>query len=466
VIRDASPVEADPRGLEPTYHWTSDRGVRVASSVADLIEIQRAQGVRPTLDEVALGDTVTFGTPLGRRTLVRGIARLHPGEALTPGGEPRPPVWPRRPPLDPADRSSWIGAYLDALRGTLDDRIDRRDVLGCTLSGGLDSRTLLALLRDRGCAPLAVTFGPPGHPDREVAAAVAEEAGVEHLVSEIPPDGPLPHLDEVARMTAGTGNLALLAGVCSHAEVEGRIDLLVSGASGDALFGPLPPAVPGDPQGLRATLSPLREDRRRALLADAPTVDDRLEEARALPCPAADGDAAKLVHLLRWRQATVIADGVRLRARHTPVVAPFLGAGCRALAMGLPADLREGRTLQRLALERLAPDLAALPRVPAPPARPAFRAARYLRGRADHLARNLWLRGTPDRAALFDIQSALRKRPAWREAVEGLCAAPPPGIEAGGLERLWRRHLHGRDNLGLLFGRLLVIQRFVERYLC
>ena len=465
MIHDAPPVKADPRGIEPAYVWASDRGVRMAASLTELLEFQRAQGVRPTLDEIALGDTVTFGTPLGRRTLVRGVVRLHPGEILEPGGTPSQPVWPRRPALDPADREGWVDAYIDALGRAIDDRVDPRDVLGCTLSGGLDSRTLLALLRDRGHAPRAITFGTPGHPDREVAVAVAKAAGAEHLVTDIPPDGPLPHLDEVARVTGGTGNLALLAGVCSHAEAAGKVDLLVSGASGDALFGPLPAAAPGDPQGLHAALSPLRDDRRRALLTDAPSVDERLEEARALPCPPGGGDGARLVHLLRWRQATVIADGVRLRKRHTPVLAPFLGAHSRALALGLPPDLREGRTLQQLALERLAPDLARLPRVPAAPARRATRAARYLRGRADHLARNLWLRGTPDRNAQFDIHSALRKRPAWRAAAEGLCAAPPPGIDPGGLARLWRRHLRGRDNLGLLFGRLLVLHRFVERYL-
>jgi hypothetical protein len=162
----------------------------------------------------------------------------------------------------------------------------------------------------------------------------------------------------------------------------------------------------------------------------------------------------------------VIADGLRLRQIHTPVIAPFLDPRVQALALALPPELREGRSLQRAALERIAPDLAALPLVPdrrSPPA--MWRATRYLRGRADHLARNLWLRGTPDRGAQFDIHTALRARPAWRAAMHHLCSTPPPGVDGDGLRRLWQRHRRGRDNLGLLFGRLLVLGRFVERWL-
>lgn len=453
--------------------WISDRGARLSSTLPELMTIMRGEGIEPALDAAALADVVTFGTPLGRRTLIGEVVRLHPGEEVVPGQgadspgvEILPPRDPEGPGLASDDREGWIASYLERLREALARRIDGPGTLGCALSGGLDSRTLLALLRALGATPVAVNFGNAGHPDREVATAVAKKAGVDLLTAELPPDGPLPHLDEIAAMTGGTGNLALLAGLPSHTPMAERIDFLVSGASGDALFGPLPPVIPDDPKGLRAALPPLRDDRRRALLPDAPEVEERLEEAAAFPTPASSGDAARLAHLMRWRQATVIADGVRMRTIHTPVVAPFLEPGPRALAAALPAELREGRDLQRTALQRLAPDLASLPLVPGPPpGTPVTRATHYLRGRADHLARNLWLRGTPDRGALFDIQTALRRRPRWREAMERLCASPPPGVDPRGLRRLWRRHLRGRDNLGLLFGRLLVTQRFVERWL-
>jgi len=397
---------------------------------------------------------------------VDGVARLHPGESYVVDDRgvtflPAPPL-PSRSDLDPDDADGWIDAYLSALRRALTPAVDAGGELGCSLSGGLDSRTLLALLCSMGAAPIAVTFGDPDHPDRVAAARVAGAAGVRHLCSDLPRGGPLEHLDEIADGTGGTGNLALLAGVSAHREVAGRVGRLVSGASGDALFGPLPP----DPDGLAAALPALRDDRRRLLLPDAAPVTDRLAEARAIPLAGVRGDGARLAPLLRWRQARVIADGLRLRQRHTPVTAAFLDPAVQALALALPAPLREGRRLQREALARLAPDLAALPLVPAhDPPPPAHRAARYLRGRADHLARNLWLRGTPDRGAQFDVQTALRIHSRWRAAMDHLCAHPPLGVDPDGLRRLWRRHRRGRDNLGLLFGRLLVLGRFVERWL-
>ncbi len=446
--------------------WRGGDTVASGPDLPAILGAMREGGCPPELDRTALADVVTFGTPLGRRTLVRGVLRLHPGEGFSLdegriGVHPSRPL-PAPPLLEPDDREGWIDTYLEALQGAI--AVGGR--VGCALSGGLDSRTLLALLRSMGADPIAITFGRPGHPDLSLAREVATRAGVRHHVHEVPPDGPLPQLDEIAAVTGGTGNLALLAGVTSHREVAGLVDVLVSGASGDALFGPLPALAPDDPDGLHAALPPLRDDRRRRLLPDATPVEERWTEARTPPAPTGERDALRLEHQLRWRQARLIADGLRLRGVHTPAVAPFLDAGPRAIARSLPDTLRQGRILQRLALERVAPDLAALPLVPdpRPPAVPA-RALRYLRGRAAHLARNLWLRGTPDRGALFDVQTALRTRPAWREAMEGLCAAPPSGIDPAGLRRLWRRHRRGRDNLGLLFGRLLVLQRFVERWL-
>jgi asparagine synthetase B (glutamine-hydrolysing) len=461
---------ADPRGIESLFLGMVAGKPAAAADLPTVLTALRAAGQIPRLDEIALADAVTFGTPLGRRTLVQGVRRLHPGERFTTanGATTIQPAGPLPSPAanDVNDLDGWSDVYLAALRQALGPALESRNGLGCALSGGLDSRTLIALLRSMDARPIAVTFGRPEHPDRLVAGTIAARAGFQHLCCDLPADGPLDHLDEIARLTGGTGNLALLAGISTHRTAADRVDRLVSGASGDALFGPLPPAADDDPDGLRAALPRLRDDRRRLLLPDAPAVEERLEEAREIPLAAAGRDARRLAQQLRWRQARVTADGLRLRQAHTPVTAPFLDPQVVGLALILPPRLRKDRALQRAALARIAPDLAALPLVPDRPSPAAlWRATRYLRGRADHLARNLWLRGTPDRGAQFDIQTALRTRPAWRAAMHHLCATPPPGIDGDGLRSLWRRHRRGRDNLGLLFGRLLVLGRFVECWL-
>lgn len=68
----------------------------------------------------------------------------------------------------------------------LDDLFDRLTARYTTphvvpLSGGWDSRLILAALRDRTDRVIAVTLGCPGQLDYEIGARVAEAAGVEHV---------------------------------------------------------------------------------------------------------------------------------------------------------------------------------------------------------------------------------------------------------------------------------------------
>jgi asparagine synthetase B (glutamine-hydrolysing) len=440
-------VPLDPTGIRATYRWQDHEAARLDP----LLEAMGSAGTTPVLDPVALGDLVTLGTPLGDRTLIRGVSRHVPEEpfAAGPGG----------------GDDDWVDAYLDTLRRSTRTALASGQRPGCTLSGGLDSRTIAALAVAEGARPLAVTFGAPGLPDREIATAVAGHLGLDHRCDALPPDGPLPWLDLVAEHTSGTGNLALVPGLPTHEAVAGRIDVLLSGASGDALYGGPVDSEAGEEGWLERLLQPLRADRRRLLLPGATSIAGRLVEAR-LPQREGEAPAARwLRHLLRWRQATVIADGVRLRTAFTPVSTPFLEPGSRRLALALPDRLRADRRLQRLALERLDPDLAAIPlagELPSPGL--ASRSSAYARGRVDHLLRNLRLRGTPERGVAFDVQTAFRQREAWQGAAESLCEAPPPGVEPDGLRRLWDRHRAGRDNHGLLLGRLLVAKRFVDRW--
>jgi len=54
-----------------------------------------------------------------------------------------------------------------------------RDEIFCPLSGGLDSRLLLALLRDAGAAPHLYVYGGPGSEDVAVARAIGAAQGFE-----------------------------------------------------------------------------------------------------------------------------------------------------------------------------------------------------------------------------------------------------------------------------------------------
>jgi len=485
VVRAAPPgtrIVADPTGIRPLYGWSGGTVSVVSRFLAPVLAVMRSQGAEPHADRVTVEDLVTFGTPLGRRTLVQGAQRLHPGETAVLGAgtlriDPPEPVEFEAPPRQ--DEAAWIDAYLERLEAALvagladrdgeegDDEGEER--IGAALSGGLDSRTLTALLTRQRVPFTAITFGRPLSAEWRRAGDVASHLGIPHLRTPLPPEGPMDQLDLIADVTGGTGSLAYAPGTPTHELASRHVDALVSGASGDALFGDLPGPQP-ERVGVAHYLPPmpaLREDRRALAIPEAPLAERRLEEARLHHIAGEGPNARALRYLLRWRQATIIADGVRLRDALTRVVVPFLQPEVVALAKRLPHNLRRHRNLQRHALRRLDPVLAELPLVPAPPwERLAWyrRAGGFVRGRADHLLRNLWLRGTPDREAAFDVHTALRLLPRWIAAAEALVQDPPPGVDGEGLQTLWKRHRWGRDNLGLLFGRLLVVRRFLERW--
>ena len=52
-----------------------------------------------------------------------------------------------------------------------------RDRVTCALSGGYDSRLILALLRRHGVSPRVYVYGPPGNKDVDLARAIAEGEG-------------------------------------------------------------------------------------------------------------------------------------------------------------------------------------------------------------------------------------------------------------------------------------------------
>jgi asparagine synthase (glutamine-hydrolysing) len=171
-----------------TYHVYADEHAGVVSS-SFLAVLQTLP--RLALCEQALYEYVFDGAVYGSDTLARGVRRLNPAYVhdLHP--------WPRRAaaksfPFDPASlpasfdaqvdaANAELVAYFRALRAAFGERL----LLG--LSGGYDSRLLLAAALQAGAAPRLFVGGPAGAADVRLARQVAAQAGL-----------PLAHLDSAA----------------------------------------------------------------------------------------------------------------------------------------------------------------------------------------------------------------------------------------------------------------------------
>jgi asparagine synthase (glutamine-hydrolysing) len=177
---DAIVAFADRCGLQYIYYWQGE-GCALASSSCLLA----GYVAKEALDEEALGLYSLVGNYLAGQSPFRGVRKLNPGctcslsagycEVISylTGGDSKP---------------SPIGSWDDAVSSGAEVLI--QDVSSCLnahqecsleLSGGLDSRLMLAAIPQERCAGvLTVTLGYPGSPDSRLAAQIARHAGMKH----------------------------------------------------------------------------------------------------------------------------------------------------------------------------------------------------------------------------------------------------------------------------------------------
>jgi asparagine synthase (glutamine-hydrolysing) len=142
----------DRAGILPLYYARVPGGVAFASEAKSIL----ASGlVKPELDPDGLDELMTFWAPLAPRTIFSGIQQLEPGHlAILEGGNFNSrPYWQWHFPAEGQHRRDDFDSLQQELRGVLADATEirlRADVpVGAYLSGGLDSSSLVALLKER-----------------------------------------------------------------------------------------------------------------------------------------------------------------------------------------------------------------------------------------------------------------------------------------------------------------------------
>ena len=138
------------------------------------------------LDRVTLGtqsacEYVFNGVVSGNATIFDEVL-LAPANATIAVGKDCLEIRPRRllapttvsaEPFEPTVERSLqlLDGYFAAVAASFGDRAT------CALSGGYDSRLILAMLRRHGIRPRVYVYGPPGDKDVELARAIAEGEG-------------------------------------------------------------------------------------------------------------------------------------------------------------------------------------------------------------------------------------------------------------------------------------------------
>jgi asparagine synthase (glutamine-hydrolysing) len=172
----------DRAGILPLYYTHTPDGLIFGSEVKALL----ASGQVPrAVDPDGLDELLTFWAPVAPRTIFAGISQVCPGEMLTLERESlrRTRYWNWSFPHQGGHRRA-DGMQLQAeLRDLLGDATQirlRADVpVGAYLSGGLDSSTLVALLKER--VPETLRTFSIGFDDAELDESSHQRTVVQHL---------------------------------------------------------------------------------------------------------------------------------------------------------------------------------------------------------------------------------------------------------------------------------------------
>src|ERR1700722_2510876 len=444
----AGTIWADDDGLHARTGVTRVDPVYLAEVPAAVLVSDRASWAAAVAGRLAEPDPVmvaaflSLGYPVGGATPFRGVQALGADQELTiAAGRPAVAVAPR----DGRAPDGSYGAVAAALADAVRPLGARGGPVGLSLTGGKDSRLIAAALTAAQVPFRARTHGFASHPDVIVAAMIARQLGIEHVVTEPRPAAPEQAPDEADLLARLRSAVLVSDGMLSAFENVGRPDPRVTtepvqtgGHGGELLRGGYAPAAwrdrkPGRAWGeARGTELFRRMVTRRLGLVRPAVAGAYLASlapfAASLPRgPLRTLDDFYLINRAgRWSAAA--RQGYLLRER---LVQPLFDENVVLAARAIPLADRVSGALSAAVLAELSPALADIPLVGKPPTPKAQSPAGAAQGAA-HASFD-WRRQYGEEIAsflrgyildlgtsggLFDVVS--------RPAAEKLLTPPPP----------------------------------------
>lgn len=169
-------------GTFPLYIWQTEEGLAFSSHLRPL-----ARSIGASIDHVGALEFLRYGYTLSGRTPFTGITRLLPGQSLTYFGlgdlteiTEHSTLWTRPMELAPSEVHRLVGELWEKLRSAMALGLPEAGRCGIMMSGGWDSRTLLAVLLDIVPRSRVVCYSHGDTESRELRLVkmIADSAGV------------------------------------------------------------------------------------------------------------------------------------------------------------------------------------------------------------------------------------------------------------------------------------------------
>ncbi|GAP10772.1 asparagine synthase [Bellilinea caldifistulae] len=233
-------VMNDRLGLHPVYYANFGSNFLFASGVRGILVDQTTPR---RVNRVAIQEFLTFDHLLHQNTLLEDVNLLPQGSILKyQNGKLTLKRYFHFQFLDIypfCEPPSYQERFLLEIKKAVQRQIGGSQAKGIMLSGGLDSRFLLAVLADiLGPSNLhTFTWSIPGSDDARYAKEAAGVVGTPHHFFELKPDWLLKQGEKAVKLTDGMGNLVNLHAIANLADETQIAQIIYKGFMGDAMFG-------------------------------------------------------------------------------------------------------------------------------------------------------------------------------------------------------------------------------------
>jgi asparagine synthase (glutamine-hydrolysing) len=251
-LRSGTPtlfVARDHFGVKPFYYFHDGNRFAFASEIKALLQVS---GIEAELDPRSLHQYLTFLWVPDPKTMFRRICKLPAGHyaTLRAGELKLTQYWDLTfPPANYSyarSEADLAEEIRERFRRTVEDQMISDVPIGAFLSAGLDSSSIVAMMRRATTQPVrtyTITFpkkyrvGETTLDDPEVATRLARHLGCENQRIVVEPDVTdlLPRL--VWHMDEPTADPAIITAYLVCREARKQATVLLSGVGGDELFG-------------------------------------------------------------------------------------------------------------------------------------------------------------------------------------------------------------------------------------
>ena len=323
----------DPMGIKPLVYAQTATGWVFASELKAL----HASGLAGAeISPTSVAAYLSMGSVPNPLTLYRQISALEPATWLEidlerPETPRRVTYWRLPDDVSPADdHAETVALVRERLLDAVQVRLVSDVPLGAFLSGGLDSSSVVMLMRAATDGPIrtcSMVFEEAEYSEASYARAVAEAAGAEHFERVITAQDVLAELDAVLASLDQPSVDGVNSYFVSQTARQAGLTVALSGLGGDELFGGYPntfvqafqvqrglrlaQAVPGGRRAAQAAIGLLPNSQQWARVADALDQPASLASAyltrRGLFAP---GEVRQLVMPEVWNEAAQAFDPV------------------------------------------------------------------------------------------------------------------------------------------------------------